>query len=55
MYNFIVYVNNFSPPEFYFFYARFLKLTNCPVKSYVAIETLESNQSHYMIFVFTGE
>jgi hypothetical protein len=26
-----------------------------PVKSSVAIETLESDQSHYMIFVFIGE
>jgi hypothetical protein len=30
-------------------------ITNWPVKSSVAIETLESNQSHYMIFVFIGE
>jgi hypothetical protein len=26
-----------------------------PVKSTVAIETLDSNQSHCMIFVFIGE
>jgi hypothetical protein len=30
-------------------------ITSWPVKSSVAIETLESNQSHYMIFVFIGE
>jgi hypothetical protein len=30
-------------------------ITNWPVKSSVAIETLESNQSHYMIFVFMGK
>jgi hypothetical protein len=30
-------------------------ITNWPVKSSVAVETLESNQSHYMIFVFIGE
>jgi hypothetical protein len=30
-------------------------ITNRPVKSSVAIETLESNQSHYMIFAFIGE
>jgi hypothetical protein len=28
---------------------------NRPVKSSVAIETLESGQSHYMIFVFIGK
>jgi hypothetical protein len=47
------------------YFSRFIKLlmpgfwngaiTNWPVKSSVAIETLESNQSHYMIFVFNGE
>jgi hypothetical protein len=30
-------------------------ITNWPVKSSVAIETLESNQSHYVISVFIGE
>jgi hypothetical protein len=30
-------------------------ITNWTVKSRVAIETLESNQSHYRIFVFIGE
>jgi hypothetical protein len=30
-------------------------IINLPVKSSVAIETLESNQSHYRIFVFIGE
>jgi hypothetical protein len=30
-------------------------ITNWPVKSSVAVETLESNQSHYMIFAFIGE
>jgi hypothetical protein len=30
-------------------------ISSCPVKSSVAIETLESNQSHYIIFVFIGE
>jgi hypothetical protein len=30
-------------------------ITNWTVKSSVAIETLESNQSHYVIFVFIGE
>jgi hypothetical protein len=30
-------------------------ITNWTVKSSVAIETLESDQSHYMIFVFIGE
>jgi hypothetical protein len=30
-------------------------ITNWPVKSDVAIETVESNQSHYRIFIFIGE
>jgi hypothetical protein len=30
-------------------------ITNCLVKSSVAIETLESNQSQCMIFLFIGE
>jgi hypothetical protein len=30
-------------------------ITNWPVKSSFAIERLETNQSYYMIFVFTGE
>jgi hypothetical protein len=30
-------------------------ITKSPVKSSVAIKTLESNQSHYIIFVFIGE
>jgi hypothetical protein len=29
-------------------------IINWPVKPSVAVETLESNQSHYMIFVFIG-